>query len=197
MSGAPTTPTTPHRKRCKRYNIIGHAHALTFSCFKRQPFLSKDRTRQWFVEAIARAREKHGFHLWAYVIMPEHVHLLIYPPADEYSISAVLTTVKQSVAKRAVLFVRKNAPEFASRMADEQSNGRRVLRFWQRGGGYDRNLDSPKYIWETIDYIHANPVRRGLADSPCGWEWSSARSHDNAATGPLTLDLDSLPDDLR
>ena len=61
-----------NRKTCKRYDIPGDAHALTFSCFHGQPFLSKDRTRTWLVEALDRARSKHSFHIWAYVIMPEH-----------------------------------------------------------------------------------------------------------------------------
>jgi REP element-mobilizing transposase RayT len=71
--------SNPYRKLSPRYNDAGHTHALMFSCFRRQPFLSKDRSRQWMVDAIQRARETHRFHLWAWVIMPEHVHLLICP----------------------------------------------------------------------------------------------------------------------
>jgi putative transposase len=101
-----------HRKRCKRHNDPGHAHALTFSCFRRQQFLSKDRSRAWLIEAIDRAREKLSFHVWAYVIMPEHAHLLVWPTAEHYEISDVLNSIKQSVAKRALLFVRREAPDF-------------------------------------------------------------------------------------
>ncbi|WP_437188352.1 hypothetical protein SH668x_001796 [Planctomicrobium sp. SH668] len=50
---------SPHRKACRRFNEPGHAHALTFSCFRRQPLLTKDRSRQWLVEAIEKAREQH------------------------------------------------------------------------------------------------------------------------------------------
>ena len=64
-----------HRKLCRRYDIPGHAHALTFSCYRRLRLLSKDRTRGWMVEALARAPKQAGFHVWACVIMPEHVHL--------------------------------------------------------------------------------------------------------------------------
>jgi putative transposase len=106
----------PHRKTCKRHNNPGDAHALTFSCFQRQPFLSKDRSRQWLIEAIDRARDKLHFHVWAYVIMPEHAHLLVWPTEAVYDISDVLNSIKQSVAKRALLFVQKHAPEFLPRM---------------------------------------------------------------------------------
>ena len=67
----------PIQKTCQRWDEPGHAHAMTFSYFRRQPFLTKDRSRGWMIEAIRRARDEHRFHLWAYVIMPEHLHLLI------------------------------------------------------------------------------------------------------------------------
>jgi putative transposase len=94
-----------HRKTCKRFNEPGHAHALTFSCFHRRAFLSKDRSRLWFTDALDRARLKHKLHDWAYVIMPEHAHLLIWPTDPEYDVSQILSTIKQSVAKRALIYV--------------------------------------------------------------------------------------------
>src|SRR5437762_1061620 len=121
-----------HRKTCKRYNDPGHAHALTFSCFRRQAFLSKDRSRLWFIEAVDRARDKHRFHVWAYVRMPEHVHLLVWPTELGYDISEVLSSIKQSVGKQALVHVRREAPAFLSRMEDRQPNGKRHYRFWQR-----------------------------------------------------------------
>ena len=182
-----------HRKTCRRWNEAGHAHFLTFSCFRRQPFLSKDRSRTWMIEAIDLARKTHNLHLWSYVIMPEHVHLLFWPTTAKYSISAILTTLKQSVAKRAKRFVEKHAPEFLTRMEDRQPNGRIRYRFWQRGGGFDSNLTEPKAVWETVDYIHANPVRRELCIRPVDWTWSSAVEMESPGTGVLPLDLDSFP----
>jgi putative transposase len=188
---------TEYRKRCRRLNVAGHAHALTFSCFHGQPFLSRDRSRHWMVEAIAKARAIHQFHLWAYVLMPEHVHLLIHPTSPEYSISAILFSLKQPVSRRAVRFVRQHAPQFLARMRDSQPNGKVAFRFWQRGGGYDRNLWEARYIWETIDYIHANPVRRGLCGRAEDWYWSSASDYVLNRPGPLVLDRTTLPEDSR
>jgi len=182
-----------HRKTCRRLNEPGHAHALTFSCFRRRPFLSKDRTRLWLVDAVERARNRHCFDLWAWVIMPEHVHLLICPREREYSISSILTTIKQSVAKRALTHVRQQAPAFLSQMEDRQPNGSVTHRFWQRGGGYDRNLVEPRVIWAEIEYFHANPVRRGLCLWPMDWEWSSVREAERPGSGRLRLNLESLP----
>src|SRR5436190_2171777 len=128
-----------HRKTCKRFNEPGHAHALTFSCFGRQPFLSKDRSCNWLIEAINKARDLHAFHVWAYVVMPEHAHFLIWP-TKRYDISDILNSIKQSVAKKALMFVRREAPDFLGFMEDRQPNGKVHHRFWQRGGGYDRNV---------------------------------------------------------
>lgn len=65
----------PHRKTCKRYDVPGDAHRLTFSCFRRLPLLNHDQSRMWLIGAIELSRTKAPSDLWAYVIMPEHVHL--------------------------------------------------------------------------------------------------------------------------
>jgi putative transposase len=182
----------PHRKTCQRYNIPGHAHALTFSCFRRQAFLSKDASRQWLSEGIDRARQKLHFHVWASVIMLEHAHLLVWPTEPVYDISDLLNSIKQSVAKRALLFVHRHAPEFLPRMEDRRPNGKEHFRFWQRGGGYDRNVFELATVFEQIVYMHNNPVRRGLCVKPEDWLWSGAADYAGLRVGPLRLDRESL-----
>jgi putative transposase len=155
--------------------------------------LSKDRSRAWLIEAIDRAREKLSFHVWAYVIMPEHAHLLVWPTAEHYEISDVLNSIKQSVAKRALLFVRREAPDFLKYMEDKQPNGDVHYRFSQRGGGYDRNVIEAVTAHQQIKYDHNNPVRRGLCEKPEEWLWSSAADYLGIREGPLRLDRESLP----
>jgi putative transposase len=180
-------------KLCKRLNEPGHAHALTFTCFRGQQFLSKNRPRRWLVDAIDRARSDQQFHLWAYVIMPEHVHLLLWPTIERYSISRILSSIKQSVAKRAIFYLRRQAQAKLRLLEDRQPNGKLHYRFWQRGGGYDRNITEPTTIWAEIDYIHANPVRRGLCQRSIEWIWSSAIEYEFPGTGLLRIDKSSLP----
>ena len=192
MSGTPRDPLRKY-KTCRRYNEQGHAHALTFCCYKRQEFLAKQRSCQWLAEAIDLARAKHAFDLWAYVFMPEHVHLVICPRQSVYDVSKILATLKQSVTRKALAYVRNSAPAFLERMLDEQPNGRKHYRFWQRGGGFDRNLWSQKVLVAEIDYVHANPVRRGLCERTEDWTWSSAADYALVRNGPLALNLESLP----
>ncbi|MGE5295511.1 MAG: transposase [Solirubrobacterales bacterium] len=84
----------PRRKRCHRYNFSDNAHELTFSCFRGRPFLKSERARDYLVDSIVAAKAKHAFDLWAYVFMPEHVHLLIHPRTETYSISDILRAIK-------------------------------------------------------------------------------------------------------
>jgi len=189
----------PKYKTCRRYNDAGHAHALTFSCFRRQKFLASSRSCQWLIDAIDLARRKHEFDLWAYVIMPEHVHAVVCPRRERYDVSPFLETLKLSVTRKALAFVKREQPASLRLMLDEQPNGKRSHRFWQRGGGFDRNLWSEKAIFAEIDYIHANPVRRGLCERAEDWAWSSAGDYAArdaegiAGSGPLSIDFGSLP----
>ena len=100
------------RKKVKHCNEPGDAHFLTFSCYRRLPLLSKDRTRLWFVNSLAAARIKHMFDLWAWVIMPEHVHLLIWPRQPEYEIRGILSSIKQPVGTRAMAYLRRRGHVF-------------------------------------------------------------------------------------
>ena len=78
-------------------------------------------------------------------------------------------------------------------MADRQPNGRIAYRFWQRGGGYDRNIVEPQTAHQEVQYFHHNPVRRGLCQQPEDWFWSSAADYARLRTGPIRIDFESLP----
>ena len=181
-----------YRKRLRRFDEPGHAHYLTFSCFREQRFLKSERACQWLVEAITETRAKMPFDLWAWVFMPEHVHLLLRPRRG-ICLREILSGIKVPVAKRAAGWVRREAPQFAPRMLDLQPSGKRFLRFWQRGGGYDRNIVTVQELREKIAYIHNNPLRRGLAQSPADWRWSSYAAWESGNDEPLPIDRETLP----
>lgn len=180
------------RKQCERWNTAHHFHYLTFSCFRRQAFLGPDRTRQWLADAIGAARIKHDFRVIAYVFMPEHVHLLIRPQQRVYNISRILQGIKLPVSRKARAFILKEAPAFADRM-HASADARGSLRFWQAGGGHDRNVFSAEELWEKIHYIHRNPVKRGLVKRATDFVWSSAADYAKARIGPLGVDNRDLP----
>jgi len=78
-------------------------------------------------------------------------------------------------------------------MEHRTSNGKVAYRFWQRGGGYDRNLRSDRDIHEKIAYVHDNPIRRGLVERAEDWPWSSLRAHHEGVDEPIPIDRDSIP----
>ena len=178
------------RKTCKRYNVPWDAHALTFSCYRGRAFLARDRTRRYVAAALLSARRRHRFALWAYVIMPEHVHLLILPEEETYSVSAILRAIKQSAARRAVAYLRKFNPSGLRLLATGQKHT--PYRFWQAGGGHDRNIRSRRGLINMFDYIHGNPVRRGLVERAEEWYWSSYRDWEGLGTGPVPIDRESF-----
>ncbi|MBL7648140.1 MAG: transposase [Candidatus Hydrogenedentes bacterium] len=180
------------RKTRKAFNTEGEAHGVTFSCFKRRQFLSRDRTREYFVEALELMRKQHNVHIWAFVIMPEHVHLVLWPVYAEYQMESILSTIKLSVSRKAMAWLRSNNPEGLKHLSTGQKHA--PYRFWLAGGGYDRNVIQFKTLRYMVDYTHNNPVRRGLAVEPADWKWSSAREWEREGTGLIRLNLESYPD---
>ena len=163
----------PARPRRRTFDDPGHAHELTFSTYRRLPFLARDRVRRWFADALAAARIKHDMAVWTYVLMPDHVHLLVRPRRAAYSMEGFRHDLKAPVARRALAWLDEHAPAYAAKLT--RPRGRRTERlFWQPGAGYDRNVTDPHTLAAMIDYIHANPVCRGLCDRPEDWAWSGA-----------------------
>ncbi|MEM1186486.1 MAG: transposase [Planctomycetota bacterium] len=151
------------RKTLRRYEIPGHARFLTFSTYRREPTLD-EHGRTVFADQLAWTRTRLGFRLFAWVVMPEHVHLLVMPDLPEGAdVARILSAIKRPVATS----VRRLGRERGLATGD---------RFWQAGGGYDRNIFSEDELVEKIGYIHDNPVRRGLVEVSTDWPWSSARA---------------------
>jgi putative transposase len=120
--------------------------------------------------------------------MPEHIHLVILPHSSSPQVGPILNSIKQSVAKRAVRWTRDNAPHKLNILADEIPGGNVIYRFWQRGAGQDRNLWNLRATWNAIDYIHKNPVERGLTSRPEDFRWTSFHEHRRLGSGPIAID---------
>lgn len=156
--------------------------------FRGPLLLSRDQTSQWFIKALDSTRQRRKLALWAYVIMPEHIHVIVWPRTATYETRLIRTALKVPVQRKALAFLRRNAPNFLGRLRDEQPNGKVHYRFWQRGGGYDRNITEPDTLRTMIEYIHNNPVRRGLVSQSTEWVWSSARFYAGLKDVPLVMD---------
>ena len=179
---------TPVRKLWRAWNEPGHAHFLTYSCFRRLPLLTRDRCRNWVIQALEHTRQTQDVALWAYVIMPEHVHVLLLPRRSNYAMRNILASLKFPVARAAREYlVQAGENDWLERLT-VRGPRRSAFHFWQAGGGFDHNVFQDKTLGAILEYIHGNPVRRGLVTTPADWEWSSARFWEGRTDVPLTMD---------
>ena len=149
----------------KRFQQTRQIHFLTFSCYRRQQKLVEARASGTFVAALERVRADYSLCVYGYVVMPEHVHLLVSEP--ELSTLDQAKSLKQGVARRLAL------------RAEES--------FWQ-ARYYDFNVWSEKKFIEKLRYIHRNPVKRGLVTHPGDWRWSSFRHYALGEAGAVEIE---------
>src|SRR5207253_11478290 len=120
------------------------------------------------------------------VFMPDHVHLIVYPYAEPYSVARILETIKRPVGAKAIRYLETTSSPWLATLTRQR--GQRTERvFWQSGGGYDRNITSPGTLLRMIDYLHENPVRKKLVADPREWRWSSA-GHYLGGQSPISID---------
>jgi len=171
----------------RRYGA-GHLHFITCSCYKRLPFLGSASARDCFIEKLAECRAKFGFSLIGYVVMPEHVHLLISEP-PQGSPSDVMRELKRSVALSLSSDVLKNRDSTQIRLSKVAAKDAGE-HFWLRRF-YDFNVCTRQKRNEKLHYMHLNPVKRGLVRNPRDWPWSSYCFY--SAAGPVILPIDIIP----
>lgn len=166
-----------HRKMIRHYHEPGHLHELTFSCYRRLPLLTNDSWRFELVRSMEEAGKAAEMDLLGYVIMPEHLHLLVQPRQSSAKISLYLARIKQPFSKRIKGLLAASGSALLERLTVRERAGKLTFRFWQEGAGYDRNLFTPAAIRASLEYIHNNPVKRGLCQTAIEWKWSSARHY--------------------
>ena len=160
----------------------GHLHFITFTCYRRLPLLSSVRARNAFVSILGEVRDRYGFSLVGYVVMPDHVHLLTSEPTTGTP-STVIQVLKQRVSRRLRRNKRKTAGQLSLSFAGEEI----LSRFWQRRF-YDFNVWSLKKRIEKLHYMHMNPLKRKLVAHPKDWPWSSFSFYANPKHGLIRID---------
>ena len=116
-----------------------------------------------FEDALERVRRRYLFAVAGYVVMPEHVHLLVNEP-QRALLSKAIQALKLSVSMRG-----------------------RERPFWQ-AHYYDFNVSSHAKFVEKLRYIHRNPVVRGLVAKPEDWKWSSYRHYQTGMRGTVEIE---------
>ena len=171
-------------KGLRRYYGRGDLHFLTFSCYQRRELLAAQRAKNLFVRELARVRREYRFRLVGYVVMPNHVHLLVSEP-EKGTVSTALQMLKQRVARQMRQRLEK---ALQGQMALPFERDVTQLRaFWQ-ARFYDFNVYSLGKRKEKLNYMHANPVIRKLVKHPKDWVWSSWSNY-TGNTGLIEIDF--------
>jgi putative transposase len=155
----------------KQFDIEGHAHFVTFCTHKKLPVIN-DEINAIITNTLYEFIKNGNVILIGYVIMPEHLHLVLIPGSGietgrlignikRVSAKAIheLMKTKQHDLLREFYITRNRLPRFA---------------FWQRRC-FDFTCRTEKDVWEKINYCHNNPVVRKLVGNPEDWKWSSCR----------------------
>jgi len=169
----------PRQRLFHRWEVPASVRFLTFSCFRRLPLLHHDGIKTVFVERLTEVCRAEQVRLLAWVVMPEHVHLLVYP-IGEPNMTHFTHSLKRPVAERVLRRWKDLDAPILGRVKSGQGH-----RFWQTGGGYDRNLVDRDAVVDKISYIHGNPVRRKLVAVPTDYLWSSARWYEGLPDCPI------------
>ena len=153
----------------KRYQQAESLHFLTFSCYHRLPYLTVPARNTLVEQILEQTRSRHRACIYAYVLMPEHIHLLMDEP-PEILLGLFLKSFKQEVSRKL-----KGTREH----------------FWQ-ARYFDRNIRGEDSMSETIRYIHRNPIARGLVAEPEDYLWSSFKHYANGLPGIVEIEPEWL-----
>jgi putative transposase len=151
----------------RRFQQAHCLHFITFSCSRRAPLLATPQSRRVFEQTLERVRKWYGLYITGYVVMPEHVHLLLSEP-ERGKLSVAIQMLKQNVAS-------------------QLTNRTKDTAFWQ-ARYYDFNVWTEAKQIEKLRYMHRNPVKRGLAAKPEDWEWGSFRHHASGFEGVVEIE---------
>jgi putative transposase len=149
--------------KLKRYQQAGDFHFLTFSCHARQPYFNDAESRDLFERALEQTRRRYVFFVFGYVVMPEHIHLLVSEP-KRGTLGKAIQALKTSISKQS-----KQSPFWLTRY-------------------YDFNVQGGDKRVEKLRYMHRNPVVRGLVTGPEEWRWSSFRHHLTGEAGVVEIE---------
>jgi putative transposase len=156
-------------RKLKRYHGRGDLHFISFSCYERRALLGTVRARNLFLKILEQARRRCAASMVGYVVMPEHVHLLLSEPRKG-TLAKLLQVLKQRVSH--AMRGRRRRRVSGQLLLGFPESFAGLRRFRQRRY-YDFNVYSAQKIREKLDYIHSNPVKRRLVPHPKDWPWSS------------------------
>jgi len=167
------------------YDYLGTARFITFSCYRRYPVFRNVSAAEIFINHLSALRIKYKIKIHGYVVMPEHIHLVLHPP-DSVKLGLVIGQLKARSALNILASWRGELLQIPQELC-LPDNHRANHAIWQRRC-YDHNCRTSATVREKINYCHNNPVQRGLVKEPGEWRWSSYGAYRGEGEVPLEID---------
>ena len=171
--------------RRRVFDDPGHAHFLTFSCAARRKLLNQDRCKRIVIHHLEAVRAEYDGLCFGFVIMPEHVHALV-----RFQETGQLSLLKQEWKRRSSIGLLDYFERSGSPLVQYLTQTDGTHRVWTPKQ-YDFNVFTHGKAWEKLNYMHDNPVKRGLVSKPEEWAFSSARwylNHQSVGVGLTHLE---------
>jgi putative transposase len=169
----------------RHFDHLNTARFITFSSYHRYRLLTDSTVILVFLSELTALRARYRLRLFGYVVMPEHVHLVLHPP-NGVELGRIVGELKSRSARKMLPLLRAHSGRRLERLVTGQGESSRLV-FWQ-ARCYDHNCRTAKAVREKIEYCHRNPVVRGLVSEPGDWLWSSYNWYAGAREVPLTMD---------
>jgi REP element-mobilizing transposase RayT len=157
-----------------RYKIFetDYPYHVTCTVVDWLPLLEAHCIKQIIIDSLKYLQKEKGVKIFAYVIMPNHLHMIISSGNPEKHVAQF-----KSFTARKIIDYYKDKKDRQVLKIMEQANPAyktdRKYKFWQEGY-CPKQITNHDIFQQKIDYIHLNPVRKGFVDSPDKWQWSSA-----------------------
>lgn len=172
--------------KLKHYDHDGRARFITFCTHRKLPLLTNNIYRRIVTRSIDEVRTESGFKLLGYVIMPEHVHLVMVPRIDTRA-GDIIGELKMRSSMAIYNLMKKGKGDVRNRLMVRRS-GKEKFALWQRRCD-DHNCRSDEAVWKAVEYCHNNPAKRGLVDGPERWIWSSYKWYQGDSSAVLEIDV--------
>lgn len=173
----------------RHFDSLGTARFVTFSTYQRMRLLLDPEVTGAIIGQLASMREQLRIAIHGYVIMPDHMHLVL-TPSDHVRLGIEIGKLKARVARHVIDCWREQGRAATKRIRRDGATSGHAA-FWQRRC-YDHNCRTAEIVREKINYCHANPVKSGLVRDPIDWTFSSYRWYTGIRDVPLEIDAVQL-----
>jgi putative transposase len=171
--------------KLRHYDNLGTARFVTFSCYRRIEVFRDEVAAEIFIRNLDRLRRDHGVRILGYVVMPDHVHLVLHPQIS-VRLGVVIGQMKGRSAREIVLSWQERSIPIPGQM--RRMRGTLINHSVWEKRCYDHNCRTPDTVREKINYCHNNPVSKGLVAEPGEWRWSSWQWYRGDCDVPLEID---------